>query len=227
MVQLGNLAKLYPVVPSNGRGWCTSTQTRRPLPVLVALVHLLPFLSLQLAIVRDPAVPPELIAQLQLLGRRHSVLSRPTHSWHECCAVCPSSSFNTPRAGHGTSFTRHSTYHQSLWAPQPLISVNNSSVVDRVMCLFHEHRLSENSLRSAQVLMRVSTVQWKKPSASVIESCIVSTEWLNLLPRLRFCDCSRFTILIEILVICLLLSSHQVFLLEVLLHQYVSCKDPS
>ena len=70
-------------------------QTRRSLaPVVVALLHLSPFLSLQLAIVGVPAVSPELVAQLQLLRLRHFVLSRSTHSCQRGSAACPSS-FNS------------------------------------------------------------------------------------------------------------------------------------
>ena len=40
-----------------------------------------------------------------------------------------------------------------------MMSFNNSSAVDRVICLFQAHGLSEKRLWSAQASMRVSTVQ--------------------------------------------------------------------
>ena len=74
---------------------------------------LLPFVSLLLAIVRAPAVSPELVAQLPLLGLRGSVLSRSTHSCHQGSDVFPPffNSFSTFRADHGTSMSFARQHH--------------------------------------------------------------------------------------------------------------------
>ena len=94
----------------------------------------------------------ELVAQLQLLGLRHFVLSRSVHSCQQGSAARPSSfnsfgSVSTSRADYGTSFARQTTQHQSLYrGSRPLMSFNNSSAVDRVICLFQAHGLSENKM---------------------------------------------------------------------------------
>ena len=55
---------------------------------------------------------------------------------------------------------------------------------------------------------------------------IVSIQWLNPVPRQQICDCFEIPLLHS--ENCdLLLSSHRVFLPEVLLRQCVSCKEPS
>ena len=62
-----------------------------PAPVVVTPLLSFPFLSLQLAMVRVPAVSPELVAQFQLFGFGRFVLSRSTLSCKPGSVACPSS----------------------------------------------------------------------------------------------------------------------------------------
>ena len=118
----------------------TSTKKRAD-PVAVELLHSSPFLSLELAMVHPPAVSSELVAQLHMLGLRHLVLIQLVHASEYLLHVHHPSALTaltTARRSHNTSL--------SIEAPLPLMSVNNSIAVYRVICLFQAHELRENSL---------------------------------------------------------------------------------
>ena len=103
----------------------TSTQTRRsPAPVVMELLHSSPLLSLQLATKHVPAVSPELVARLPLLGLRRFILYRSTHSCLQGSAAIPPffNSFSTFRADHGTSMSFARPDHTT---PIPLPRLRN------------------------------------------------------------------------------------------------------
>ena len=131
----------------------TSTQTRRsPVPVAVELLHCSPFFSLQLTIVQAPAVSPELVAQLPLLGlRRFCTLSLTLVLPAKICcvsAILPLLQHfpRWPRHVNVVCTTRPHNANPSTEAPQPLMSFYNTSAVDRMTCLFQAHGLNEHSL---------------------------------------------------------------------------------
>ena len=102
--------------------------------------------------VQPPAVSSELVAQLQLLGLWHIELIQLVHASEYLLHVHHPSALTaltTARRSHNTS--------PSIEAPLPLMSVNNSIAVYRVICLFQAHELSENSLvKCTSVSARVS-----------------------------------------------------------------------